>query len=108
MVFRWLFPLIPDLVWALPFTPEGMLLAKDDISALVKDLRERMGLTQEQLAHEVGVTFCTINQWENGRRRPHRFLRKRLLEMKASLDKVSTSRLAEDQARASRKRRQPV
>ena len=82
-----------------------MLLANDDISALVKDLRERMGLTQEQLAHEVGVTFNTVNQWGNGRRRPHPFLRKQLLEMKASLDKGSTSRSTKEQTRASRKRR---
>jgi DNA-binding transcriptional regulator YiaG len=85
-----------------------MLLANDDISALVKDLRERMCLTQEQLAHEVGVTFSTVNQWGNGRRRPHPFLRKRLLEMKASLDEVSTQQFTKSQTRASQKRRQPV
>jgi transcriptional regulator with XRE-family HTH domain len=55
---------------------------------LVKFLRNRLGLTQEQLAHEVGVTFCTVNQWENGHRRPQPFLLKRLLEMKAFVDNL--------------------
>jgi transcriptional regulator with XRE-family HTH domain len=44
-----------------------------------------MGLTQEQFAQEVGVTFSTVNQWENGRRRPLPFLLKRLLEMESSI-----------------------
>jgi transcriptional regulator with XRE-family HTH domain len=56
------------------------------IPPLVKRLRQRLGLTQEQLAHEVGVTFSTVNQWENGRRRPQPFLLRRLLEMEAGLD----------------------
>jgi transcriptional regulator with XRE-family HTH domain len=56
-----------------------------EIRALVKRLRERMGLTQEQFAREVGVTFSTVNLWENGHRRPQPYLLKRLLEMEASL-----------------------
>ncbi len=52
-----------------------------DIPVLVKRLRERMDLTQEQFAQAVGVTFSTVNQWENGHRRPHPFLLKRLVDM---------------------------
>jgi transcriptional regulator with XRE-family HTH domain len=61
-------------------------MAQQDVTALVKRLRERMGLTQEQFAREVGVTFSTVNQWENGHRRPQPYLLKRLLEMEASLE----------------------
>lgn len=57
----------------------------NDIPPLVKRLRERMNLTQEQFAQAVGVTFSTVNQWENGRRRPQPFLLKRLIEMEAEL-----------------------
>jgi putative transcriptional regulator len=60
-------------------------MVEQDVTALVKHLRERMGLTQEQFAQEVGVTFSTVNLWENGRRRPQPYLLKRLLEMEASL-----------------------
>ncbi len=56
-----------------------------DIQALVKRVRERMGLTQEQFAREVGVTFSTVNLWENRHRRPQPYLLKRLLEMEATL-----------------------
>lgn len=58
-----------------------------DIPALVKTLREGMGLTQEQLAREIGVAFATVNSWENGRRAPLPFLYKKLVEMKGDLDK---------------------
>jgi transcriptional regulator with XRE-family HTH domain len=37
---------------------------------LVRDLRRRLGLTQEKMAARLGVTFPTINRWENGRAKP--------------------------------------
>ena len=45
-----------------------------------------MGLTQEQFAQEVGVTYSTVNHWENGKRNPQPYLLRRLLEMKEDLD----------------------
>jgi transcriptional regulator with XRE-family HTH domain len=39
------------------------------------------GLTQEALAHEVGVTFSTVNSWENGRHRPIPALVARLVDI---------------------------
>jgi len=52
-----------------------------DYASLVKTLRRRGGFTQEELAHELGVTFATVNNWENGRRRPMPFLARRLAEL---------------------------
>jgi transcriptional regulator with XRE-family HTH domain len=46
------------------------LNAQADIPRLVRELRERTGLTQEKFAAKLGVTFPTINRWENGRARP--------------------------------------
>jgi len=61
---------------------EGVLMKNNnDISNLVKELRYKLGLTQEQFAQKVGVTFSTINNWEKGNRTPHPFLFQRLLEM---------------------------
>jgi len=57
-----------------------------DIPKLVKELRKRLNLTQEQFAQRVGVTFSTVNHWENGKRVPQPFLLRRLLEMKEELD----------------------
>jgi putative transcriptional regulator len=56
-----------------------------DIPKLIKELRERLGLTQEQFAQRVGVTFSSVNHWENGKRMPQPFLVKRLLELKEEL-----------------------
>lgn len=48
---------------------------------LVKRLRKRQGLTQEQFARELGVTFSTVNCWENAKRTPQPYLRMRLVEL---------------------------
>jgi len=44
--------------------------AQNDMAMLVRELRQRLDLTQEKLAARLGVTFPTINRWENGRARP--------------------------------------
>lgn len=44
--------------------------ASTDTRRLVRLLRERMGLTQEKFAARLGVTFPTINRWENGHTQP--------------------------------------
>jgi putative transcriptional regulator len=58
-----------------------LVIQKPDVPAMVKSLRTRLGMTQEQFAKEVGVTFSTINQWENGHRRPQPFLLKHLIDL---------------------------
>jgi DNA-binding XRE family transcriptional regulator len=52
-----------------------------DVGTLVRELRARLGLTQERLAQELGVSFSTVNGWENGKRAPQPYLRRRLQEM---------------------------
>ncbi|HNP93732.1 MAG TPA: helix-turn-helix transcriptional regulator [Rectinema sp.] len=47
-----------------------MLNAQADIPRLVRELRQRTGLTQEKFAAKLGVTYPTINRWENGRAKP--------------------------------------
>ncbi len=64
-----------------------------DVGKLVKQLRERLQLTQEQFAQKVGVTYSSVNHWENGKRFPLPFLVKRLLEMKQELDQNESKRL---------------
>ena len=52
-----------------------------DVPSLVRRIRAARGLTQEALAREVGVTFSTVNSWENGRHRPIPALVARLLDI---------------------------
>lgn len=41
-------------------------------SAQVREVRRRLGLSQEALARALDVSFCTINRWENRQVRPSR------------------------------------
>jgi putative transcriptional regulator len=48
-----------------------MLSAQNlQFATMVRELRFRLGLTQEQLAAELGVTFVSINRWENRKTQP--------------------------------------
>src|SRR6266700_3337081 len=40
------------------------------IPAAIRDLRNRLNLSQEQLAQRLNVSFATVNRWENGRAQP--------------------------------------
>ena len=42
-----------------------------DYALLIKQIRSTTGFTQEQLASELGVTFGTVNGWENGKHMVH-------------------------------------
>lgn len=41
-----------------------------DCAKLVREIRRRLGLTQEKFAARLGVTFPTVNRWENGKAKP--------------------------------------
>lgn len=56
----------------------SMADAERDYAALVKVLRRRLGLTQEQFAHRLGVTFASVNRWENGQVKPSPMARQKL------------------------------
>ncbi len=43
-----------------------------DISAVLRAIRVRLDLTQEQLAERLGVSFASINRWEGGAIKPQK------------------------------------
>ena len=57
-----------------------------DYRKKIKDLRETKGLTQTQFAELVGVSFATVNRWENGQSRPNNLAWKRIVELMESGD----------------------
>jgi putative transcriptional regulator len=51
-------------------------------SKLLRELRNRLGeLSQEQLAHKLGVSWSTVSRWENGRVSPSPLARGKLIEL---------------------------
>lgn len=46
----------------------------------VKRMRMDLGFSQEQLARELNISFCTVNRWENAKATPSPMARKLLFE----------------------------
>lgn len=42
----------------------------------VKKVRERLNYSQDKLANTLGVSFATINRWENSKNAPSKLARK--------------------------------
>jgi putative transcriptional regulator len=63
------------------------LNSQTEIPVLIRELRERTGLTQEKFAAKLGVTFPTINRWENGRAKPSPLAMQRIEELLRSMGK---------------------
>lgn len=47
---------------------------------LIRKIRECAGLSQQELAELLGVTFATVNRWENGRAFPNRMAQMKLFD----------------------------
>jgi transcriptional regulator with XRE-family HTH domain len=64
-----------------------MLKARTDLFRLVRELRQRTGLTQEKFAAKLGVTYPTINRWENSRAKPSPLAIQRIKEVLRGMGK---------------------
>jgi transcriptional regulator with XRE-family HTH domain len=42
----------------------------NELARKIRELRSKLGLTQEQFAAKVGVTFSTVNRWESDKSKP--------------------------------------
>lgn len=47
-------------------------MANKPVTPLLRAIRSKLGLTQEQLAERLGVSFATVNRWEGGGNQPQR------------------------------------
>ena len=43
---------------------------EQDLFHALGDIRRQLALSQEDLARQLGVSFATVNRWENGHSRP--------------------------------------
>lgn len=42
-----------------------------EFSQLVRFTRQKLGMSQEDLARALHISFATVNRWENGKTRPN-------------------------------------
>jgi DNA-binding transcriptional regulator YiaG len=47
-----------------------LVINQPEVGKLIRELRLLTGLTQEQFAARLGVTYSTVNRWENSRSKP--------------------------------------
>jgi putative transcriptional regulator len=51
-------------------------MSDENVNRTIRELRLRLGMTQEEFAHAVAVTFSTVNRWENGHAKPSKLARR--------------------------------
>ena len=56
-------------------------LKQPEFSQLVQELRQRSGLSQTELAAKIGVSYYSVNRWENQRTMPVSLALKRVEEI---------------------------
>jgi type I restriction enzyme M protein len=57
------------------------MVNKNDISKEIRSVRDSLGLSQEELAARLNVSFATINRWENGKSKPQKAQREAIEEL---------------------------
>ena len=65
-----------------------------EFSTLVKKVREQLGMSQEDLARELGVSFATVNRWENKQSKPSKLARAQFDKFYEKM--VETNRIKRD------------
>ena len=60
-----------------------LLLARmpENTKNLIRSLRQQLGMTQEEFAHEIAVTVSTVNRWENSHAEPSKLAWKAIREL---------------------------
>ena len=52
--------------------------AERNFAQLIAVMRQQLALSQEDLARHLGVSYVTVNRWENGHCKPSRLARSQL------------------------------
>ncbi|MBD1834464.1 helix-turn-helix transcriptional regulator [Cyanobacteria bacterium FACHB-472] len=46
------------------------VIDQSELKSLVRETRQRLELSQAKFAQKLGVSFQSVNRWENGRTKP--------------------------------------
>jgi len=71
-----------------------MTIDNQDLPALVKEVRRQLSLSQEDLARELGISFATVNRWENGQVKPSKLAKAQLDSFCAKMVKQGKLKLS--------------
>src|SRR5687767_8240516 len=74
------------------------------ISSEVRSLRKQLGLSQEELAGKLDVSFATVNRWETGKAKPQAAKLEKLRELVESTG-IAPEDLAESDETPDRRRK---
>ena len=50
------------------------------LSEALKNIRDKLSISQEQLARDLNVSYTTLNRWENNRTLPSRLAKMRIAD----------------------------
>ncbi len=67
-------------------------MAKKGVPKIIRELRTVLGLTQEQFAAKVGVTFTTVNRWENNKAKPSPLAMLKIKQLQKKLKRNNPSK----------------
>ena len=57
------------------------MTASNNTAVKLKKIRQLHGWSQEDLARELGVSFATVNRWENGKTKPSRLAQDKIRQV---------------------------
>jgi len=67
-----------------------------NLSTLVKEIRRQLSLSQEDLARQLGVSYATVNRWENGQSLPSKLAKAQLSAFCERMTERGKLRLSDD------------
>lgn len=57
----------------------------------IREIRKKLGMTQEQFAHALGVTFGSVNRWESSKSKPSPMARQKIEEFNKRINDEKAS-----------------
>ena len=72
-------------------------MMEENAGNLIRGLRQKLGMTQEEFAHEIAVTVSTVNRWENAHAEPSKLAWKAIQDLarKRGLDSDLSARTSD-------------
>ncbi len=103
--FSLAFRLADDITFAIitmpgPWSADGQGVQRMDtqgqISALIKEIRRQLSMSQEDLARQLGVSYATVNRWENRQSNPSKLAKAHLEAFCEKMTRRGKLTLSED------------